>query len=174
MNECDQQWNVKYEKLVEFKRKKGHCILPCACEQDKSLGIWVRTQRGKHSKMRPDRKERHDEIGFAWKEDRAYNDKLWHQQCEELVEFKRTNGHCLVPNKYEQDKSLGIWVKTQRTYYNNNKMRSDRKELLDEIAPTPSTKTAPCSGTSSMESWSILNQRVAIGWCHARMRRTFL
>jgi hypothetical protein len=25
-----------------------------------------------------------------------------------------------------------------------------------------------------MESWSILNQRVAIGWCHARMRRTFL
>jgi hypothetical protein len=39
----------------------------------------------------------------------------------------------MVPFSYEQDKSLGRWVDTQRTYHNNNKLRLDRKELLDEI-----------------------------------------
>jgi hypothetical protein len=131
----DKLWHQHCEKLIEFKRKSGHCMVPCAYGQDKSLGLWVSKQRNHHinNKLGIDRKERLDEIGFAWKDGRAYNDKLWHQQCEKLVEFKRTNGHCVVPNKYEQDKSLGIWVRMQRSIQNNNKMRSDRKELLDEI-----------------------------------------
>jgi hypothetical protein len=55
--------------LFEFKRKSGHCMVPGAYEQDKSLGQWVNTQRRNHNKntMRPDRKELLDKIGFAWK-----------------------------------------------------------------------------------------------------------
>jgi hypothetical protein len=51
----------------------------------------------------------------------------------QLVEFKRKNGHCTVPKRYKQDKSLGMWISTQRSNHVNNKLRPYRKELLDEI-----------------------------------------
>jgi hypothetical protein len=56
-------------------------------EQDKALAQWVRKQRHFHDndKTRLDRKGLLDEI-----------DKLWHQQYEQLVEFRRKNGHCMV------------------------------------------------------------------------------
>jgi hypothetical protein len=137
MTKDDKRWNRKYEKLVEFKRTNGHCIVPQKYDRDKSLGVWVRSQRDFHTnnKLRSDRKELLDKIGFVWKVEGRYhnNNKIWHHQYEKLVEFKRTNGHCIVPQKYEQDKSLGIWVSTQRIFHTNNKIRQDRKELLDEV-----------------------------------------
>jgi hypothetical protein len=67
----------------------------------------------KNNKLRPDRERILDEIGFAWTVDAYRNfkpdDKLWHQQYEKLVEFKRKTGHCIVPSKYKKDKSLGQW-----------------------------------------------------------------
>jgi hypothetical protein len=130
----DKLWHQQCEKLVEFKRKKGHCIVP-RYEQDRSLGGWVNNQRTfyRNNKLQQDRKRLLDEIGFVWKADSANNDKLWHQQHEKLVEFKQKNGHCQVPHKYEQDKSLGNWVRKQRVYHYNNKMLPDRKELLDAL-----------------------------------------
>jgi hypothetical protein len=137
MTDRDKQWNMQYEKLVEFKRTKGHCMVKQGYEQDKSLGLWVHAQRSyhKHNKLRQDRKRSLDEIGFAWKVEDARNidDKLWNQQYEKLVAFQRKSGHCKVPSKYEQDKSLGNWVERQRRNNRNNKLRPDRKELLDKL-----------------------------------------
>jgi hypothetical protein len=152
----DKLWHRQHEKLVEFKRNKGHCVVPDGYEHDKSLGRWVSKQRKNHknNKIRPDRKRILDEIEFVWKDEgTGYNfkpdDKLWHQQHEKLVEFKRKMGHCKVPQQYEQDKSLGRWVATQRTFHKDDKLRLDRKELLDNIgfawkayalaAPSPPT-----------------------------------
>jgi hypothetical protein len=139
-NHVDKLWHQHYKKLVEYKRKKGDCMVPHKYEQDKSLGKWVSRQRGLHNNntMRPDRKILLDEIGFAWGVDhRALtykkDDKLWHQQYKKVVDFKRKKGHCMVPRRYQQDKSLWIWVHTQRKYHNNNKMRLARKVLLDEL-----------------------------------------
>jgi Helicase associated domain len=38
----------------------------------------------------------------------------WEHMFDRLVDFKEKNGHCLVPNRYSQDPSLGAWVSTQR------------------------------------------------------------
>ena len=69
MNRAMKKWNLQYEKLVEFRQKIGHCIVPFRYEDDKSLGLWVHKQRSHHTKniMRPDRKDLLDELGFAWK-----------------------------------------------------------------------------------------------------------
>ncbi len=85
--------------------------------------------------MRQDRKRLLDEIGFVWKVEAPHstNDKVWHQQYEKLVEFERKSGHCRVPYEHEQDKSLGTWVSKQWTFHKKNKMRPDRKDLLDKI-----------------------------------------
>jgi hypothetical protein len=139
MTKYDKKWNMNYEKLIEFKRTNGHCMVPSKYKEDESLGMWVTTQRSYHTnnKMRLDRKTILDEIGFAWKadDDRTFkpDDKLWHQQYVKLVEYKRVNGNCKVPNKYKQDTSLGRWVHTQRKLHNKNKMQPDRKELLDAL-----------------------------------------
>jgi hypothetical protein len=63
-----------------------------------------------------------------------HSDKCWHQQYEKLVEFKRKNGDCVVPrSNYEGEKPLGRWVSAQRSDHNSNKIRLDRKKILDEI-----------------------------------------
>jgi hypothetical protein len=132
---------MQCEKLVEFKRKTGHCRVTQRNKEDVSLGKWVHAQRACHQskKLRFDRKGILDEIGFAWKDDGANiifkqpHKKLWHQQYEKLVEFKRKNGHSKVPYRYKQDKSLGRWVNRQRVMRTLNKMRPGRQELLDKL-----------------------------------------
>jgi hypothetical protein len=114
-------------------------MVPQSSKDDKSLGHWVNKQRKFHMKneLRLDRKRILDEIGFAWKGDGTHknksDDKLWHQLYEKLVEFKRKKGHCVVPSRFEQDKSLGQWVAKQRTFHKDDKLRLDRMSLLDEI-----------------------------------------
>jgi hypothetical protein len=62
------------------------------------------------------------------------HDTKWNKQYEKLVEFKRKNGHCVVPNKYQEDAALGNWVQQQRYLHRKNTIRLDRKGLLDDIA----------------------------------------
>jgi hypothetical protein len=138
-NEHDIKWMKQYEKLVIFKQGHGNCLVPKDYEKDVSLvsvGEWVSFQRKLHgqNKMRRDRKELLDKLGFVWKIGlRAANDMEWMQQYENLVKFKQTHGHCLVPDQYEEDVNLGTWVSTQRKHQGQYKMRQDRKELLDQL-----------------------------------------
>jgi hypothetical protein len=134
--DSDKQWHLQYKKLAEYKRKNGHCFVPKRHEQDKSLGRWVSEQRTLYTwnEMRLDRKELLDKLDFVRRVDIADNNaKSWEQQYEELVEFRRKNGHCFVPQRYEQDKALGYWVQTQRGLNTKNEMRQDRKKQLDEL-----------------------------------------
>jgi hypothetical protein len=129
----DTQWNKQYEKLVEYKRENGHCNVPTRnYHEDMSLGAWVRSQRKLHSKntIRLDRKDLLNKLGFVWRVDRS---ALWNTQYEKLVEFKRKHGHCLVPQRFQEDVALGMWVSKQRQFHSKNTIRLDRKVLLDEI-----------------------------------------
>jgi hypothetical protein len=163
----DKLWHQQREKLVEFKRKKGHCVVPRS-DQDKSLGMWVNKQRRNHNnnKLRVDRKRLLDEIGFVWKPGNDHlfkpDDKLWHEQYQKLVEFKRKSGHCRVP--YEQDRSLGMWVYKQRSFHNNNKLRLDRKKLLDELDFVWKAVTGPARySTSSSSNVDLPNEALVEG-----------
>jgi hypothetical protein len=50
-----------------------------------------------------------------------------------LVEFKKINKHCNVPQKSHPDKRLGKWVNTQRTHNKRGTIRFDRKKQLESI-----------------------------------------
>jgi uncharacterized protein YbgA (DUF1722 family) len=133
MRECDdKKWNNHYEKLVEFKRKNGHCNVMARYQEDWALGKWVDTQRGAHTKneMRQHRKELLEEIGFVWRFDKSAE---WNKQYEKLVEFNRKNGHFLVPFRYQEDLSFGVWVSRQRQLHANDTILPDRKGLLDQL-----------------------------------------
>jgi len=44
-------------------------------------------------------------------------EQKWNQMFDRLYLFKEKHGHCLVPNRYENDPALGAWVSTQRRQY---------------------------------------------------------
>jgi hypothetical protein len=137
----DPQWNKKYQTLVEFKSKNGHCLVPNMYQEDMSLGKWAANQRqlDLNNKLGLDRKGLLDDIGFVWSvvksaPARTDQDTQWEEQYKQLVEFKRKNGHCIVKTTgWKEDMSLGKWVGNQRQIHSNNKLRLDRKGLLDEL-----------------------------------------
>ena len=122
-------WEEGFNKLLEFKEAEGHCRVQADFKFDGyNLGVWVRTQRGSKDTMPPERKQRLDDLGFIWD---AIED-AWEEGFKKLLEFKETEGHCRVQNKFKLDGfKLGRWVTVQRS--SKDSMSPERKQRLDEI-----------------------------------------
>jgi hypothetical protein len=64
----------------------------------------------------------------------------WETNFEALVNFKRENNHCNVPQKGGQYRRLGKWVNTQRTHYKRGTIKTERVRLLNELGFIWNTK----------------------------------
>lgn len=70
------KWEIMFDRLVEFKEKHGHCLVPNRYKADNKLGSWVSTQRRQYKAMETgrfnattlpdDRVQRLESIGFIW------------------------------------------------------------------------------------------------------------
>lgn len=58
------------------------------------------------------------------------NDRKWMQWYEELAEFKKQYGHCIVTRS--ANNSLGIWVQKQRKLYRDRQKGKASKILTEE------------------------------------------
>lgn len=47
----DKQWDQMFDRLLEFKAKHGHCLVPKRYPEDMKLGTWVHTQRIQYRKL---------------------------------------------------------------------------------------------------------------------------
>ncbi|KAL7543647.1 hypothetical protein ACHAXR_013067 [Thalassiosira sp. AJA248-18] len=130
LDAIDFQWNVRgdtfwqknFDSLVAYKNEHGDARVPRLYNKNPKLGEWVTDQRrqwkakmeGKPNIMTEERKAKLDELGFVWKvRDRAD----WNDRYEQLLEFKKENGHCIVPQHYTRNRALGKWVAKQREQY---------------------------------------------------------
>lgn len=110
-------WSEKFEDLCEFRRQYGHCHVPHTYTENAPLAQWVKRQRyqyklkteGKRSTLSDERVRLLNNIGFIWNS----HDVVWEERCNELLAFKRINGHCIVPSNYEQNPQLAVWVKVR-------------------------------------------------------------
>lgn len=141
-----QMWRSQYKRLVEFKEKHGHTVVPARYADDYQLGHWVMTQRrqyqlikkGKASRMNQIRIDMLNEIDFQWSV-RKSPEKMWELRFCEMLEYKKEHGNCLVPQRYPKKPQLGIWVNTQRRNYKLLKegkktcMTKDRLDKLNQI-----------------------------------------
>jgi hypothetical protein len=62
----------------------------------------------------------------------------WQWQFEKLQEYHKIHGDCNVPRKWNEDPSLGTWVKNQSVQYKHNEsgefvMDQDRIEQLEKL-----------------------------------------
>lgn len=131
----DNRWNEKYERLLEFHKEWGHCIVPFFFEEDPSLGHWVRRQRRmfKRGLLRPDRKDRLEEVEFEFdpcNADQNLDDLQWNSMYQHLVEYKATYVDTNVKQS-QDDVGLQMWVLRQRR--NRSILNEHRRKLLDDI-----------------------------------------
>ena len=61
------------------------------------------------------------------------HDKAWKGRLQQLLEFKESHGHCLVPLRYKKIPALGRWVNRQREKRNKDTLSDERIMLLDNI-----------------------------------------
>lgn len=70
---------------------------------------------------------------------RPYQAEKWQERLEELKEFRRINGHCLVPHTFPEHPELARWVKRQRYQYGllhqgkKSSISPDRIKILDDL-----------------------------------------
>lgn len=95
------------------------------------------------SRLTASRINRLEDLGFVW----SLRDD-WQKHYDELLEFKRENGHCNVPARYAHNKRLGIWVSAQRQQYKimqlppeqrpkrSASLTPDRVDLLNKLGFT--------------------------------------
>jgi len=132
-------WNERLEELKQFKNQTGHCNVPQKYPDNVSLGIWVNKQRmehnllkdGKKSSMTPARLEALEAVGFIWAKRKGMT--TWNGKYDELLQYKRDHGDCLVPTKYSKNPALGRWVSTQREQYRLKQERKPTKMVHEKM-----------------------------------------
>jgi hypothetical protein len=139
-NQSDLKWKQRFEELEAFKAQHGHCTVPVRDTKNKSLGVWVSTQRTMHRKMRqgqesylnPERIQLLSGLGFKFVV--APTPVLpWNERLEQLFHFHREHGHCNVPQKYETKTGLGAFVLELRRKYRQGKLSDEKIQAVESL-----------------------------------------
>jgi len=130
-NPLETYWNEMYEKLVEYKSIHGNCNVPINWFENSQLGRWVSGQRKakKEDKLGEERIKQLTKIGFIW-------DSLvqaWEENFAALLQYKNMYGDCNVPNKWDKNPTLGIWVQHQRQNKKKGKISKEYIERLNKL-----------------------------------------
>ena len=116
LDTAEHLWKVQFSKLAEYKRIHGDCTVPARFNGDPKLGHWVMTQRrqfnlmkkGKTSSMSVERIKLLNDIGFSWSI-RIDPEKMWMLRYEQLQQYRKDFGDCLVPQRFAENPKLGTW-----------------------------------------------------------------
>jgi len=122
-NHSDNAWQKSYNELAKFHATNGHCRVPSTS----TLGKWVVRQRFLYrqypnrtvnSSLTPERISKLNKLSFPWT---TRSEQLWHERVNDLIQYKKEYGDCMVPRKYPPNEQLAAWVATQRKNYNRRK-----------------------------------------------------
>ena len=116
-----EQWSARYQDLIEFRKERGHCLVPHKWKGNPELAQWVKRQRyqyklkmqGRHSTLTDERLKCLNNMGFVWDSHKA----TWDERYNELVAFRKIHGHTNVPSGDSVYPQLSVWVKCQRRQY---------------------------------------------------------
>ena len=125
-------WLNMYTRLKKFNAENGHCNVPSQYDADEKLGRWIETQRLYKTKMEQWKVDMLEKIGFKWSEDIQREKKLrWYKMYDKLKAFYARFGHSRVPEYWEEDPELSLWVIGQRRP--KKPLSLERKNLLNEL-----------------------------------------
>lgn len=125
-------WECKYNELLAFKEKFGHCNVSNGISGYKALAEWVIKQRkdfkNKEKRLDAGKIKKLNDIAFNWGTIQRVS---WEYRYKELKEFKSEHGHCRVPQRWKENSALANWVAIQRR--DRKKLSPKKTALLDEL-----------------------------------------
>lgn len=130
--EKNKRWLLMFKRLEKFRKLNGHCNVPSKYAPDKLLGRWVEVLRTKKDKLEDWKIKKLKAIYFKWSDDlKREKDKRWYVMYRKLEKFYNRYGHSSVPEYWENDKELSIWVISQRRP--KKPLSKDKVRLLNEL-----------------------------------------
>ena len=116
-NVLEHNWEQGLHHLMKLRDRTRNLHVPnnYQTEDGFKLGLWAANIKTRKNKLSPEKIEILDNLGFCWNK-KEYS---WNEGLENLHQFKRKMGNCLVSAKYvtENGFKLGVWVNSQRRRY---------------------------------------------------------
>ena len=128
LRDTDLGWEGQFAALREFRQAQGHLRVPEGSAGERALRAWMEAQRGRARAgdlTRPEH-ERLSALGFDWEP----RDGDWERWMDRIRAFRRTHGHCTVP---ERERELAGWVERVREQYHLGQLSAERVKLLTEL-----------------------------------------
>ena len=127
-------WDENFQALLRFKEIHGHTRVPQKYKEDPALGFWASYQRERRDKMRKDRLELLQKVGFCWDFSTADRyEEQWQERYTCLKAYYEQHGHSRLPKEYPADNALGSWCSKQRQLYLQGRLSRERQELLEAL-----------------------------------------
>jgi len=137
INLRDQLFQKRLAELRTFHAQHGHGSIPTPYPLNPPLGIWAANLRRQYAlRQRAEEQDdyyngyltssRQDQllaVGFDFS---SLTERQFQLRLEELEDFKGRYGHCMVPEKWEGNMALGVWVSNIRSLY-KRKMEQDER-----------------------------------------------
>lgn len=135
INSKKDHWSEKFDELVDFRKRFGHCLVPNNWIENVKLSQWVKRQRhqyklkreGKNSSLCDEKIIALESIGFTW----SVQEDTWEERFQQLVEYKEFYGHTNVPKNCTRHPQLSVWVKYQRRHLRLF-MSGERSSMTEE------------------------------------------
>ncbi len=123
------RWEQRFEELVKFKKRFGHCQVPVKWPENVPLACWIVVQRRKinSGQIQPGYRRKLEELGVLC----GYSASHWLQRYDALKEFRRQHGHCRVPRGHSGH--LDTWSDCQRGRRLKGTLDAARFRLLDAL-----------------------------------------
>ena len=146
--DSEDRWQTMLAALKAFCDREGHCRVPVHWKENPQLGNWVAVQRRqrKHEKLDAKRVAALDDIGFDWHVEPRSDDSSgssvanflrgaarWEAMYQALERYKDEHGNCLVPQRWQVNRSLAEWVSVQRITRNKGFLELARERKLTAI-----------------------------------------
>lgn len=124
-------WEEMYRALNQFVLKTGHSHVPLDPEYEE-LRDWLTRQIINRPLLTEEQFQKLDSVNVDW-EMAISRDHRWEVMYQRLRNFYYNHGHSRVPQKWQQDKQLALWVQVQRRMFSQGKLKKDREQKLREV-----------------------------------------
>ncbi len=139
-NRNEKLFQKRLKELQDFRFNHGHGSIPSPYPSNPSLGIWAANIRQQYSlwKLAEERgspyigyltQSRKQQLQLAGFDFASLTERQFRIRLKELEIFKEKYGHCMVPEKWDENVALGAWVSNLRTLYKKRMMKQQQRQL---------------------------------------------
>lgn len=118
-------WDDRYQQLKQLYEETGSLKIPKDKKKSlRGLANWMTRQRKISTKLTDTQRALLDGLGFDWKPKGERNSQAWDENFEKIVAYKKEHGTFQHPD-------LFAWLANQRSLYNREMIREDRRKKMD-------------------------------------------